>query len=1063
MSEQADFLHQLVFRWAGNQQQHGTGITAVARSCDAERADALSRDLLPLLRVEGGTRPGLVRVILEATGDVVLIRREVGKDAHGRRSTLSHALVAGSDVLRPQLCLSLIDWDWAWAALPESPSGQIDPMERWRLTDAAGTAMELGDENAGQVGVTPGSWYARNVDQVAEALTVLAAQLLRAPWGRVSVRASGLPTWPTGNYAPMVIWGLCGIFGDWFGPDYWSFATYATGDTYPLRITFVPEWRHSAVQDPGLTRVDLHHAVEDDAHRIAAELVRRFLSAPMEPLGGLLHEVRLTPGDMSGRHLGALAQVLSGPPRRPGFSRPEHREVTRTPSGGRPWAPSRRGRGGTLDEAGSGGRPGAPGPEHAGAAPAAGAVHDPPSGSGRMDGQGWSGAGGQPGRGPLPDPGPPQAPEGRSGPDGYPGPGHGGPGGHLGGGGHPGAGGLPGAGDALDGAGYHGPGGGGGAAGSAPGPGDEQPPEAYPPQGSAPGAAEIRDARPVPAPPPQRQSGGDPGYGAEPDRDPRSGPGHTGAALPPAAAAPPAPREGKLGGPDDVFDQDPRPANREPAAHHGVRQAGGTPGGRRPSAPGRQPGAYDASQGTGALPGTGTPQGPPGQDQLGQGYAGRQGQARQGYGSPPPARQGHGQQGQDWQGHGQQGRGRQQAGAPPQGSYATGGDRSPHPPASSGYGQPPPPQGQPGFEQPPQGGRGPGGPQPQAQPQAQAQYPSLPPLPDATGRVRRTLARLARSFPGRGDLEGTAVESAVDDARVAQGAEHRVRARRRLAQVSDSALLREIDRPGNARVLVDLVLFALADRSRHRSRRDAEALCEAVLGTYLYLEHGRSSAAAGKDVLCGEAVHVADVAVWLFSWAVRPYVRRPGVEGALGGFLMAVGDDPHLLELRILERAVIGPEDGLVPDLPKEIWAQILRARLGRPAGTGGQRRPGGGDGAGGGDGGAHEEDGDGGAPGGGPDGGGGQGGGGRGHGSGHGAGAAGSGGEQISQGGQAGGGGTGSGGGHGDSRCPGRRQPTGGESRGPSSGRRRRWMVLGLVATAGGGVSALVSSCLFG
>ncbi|MFF3326304.1 hypothetical protein [Streptomyces sp. NPDC002889] len=261
-----EMLDQLVFRWEGNRDRHDTGITAVDYSCDDERAQALRARLAPLLRVEGGRKKSLVRVVLEETGEVVVIRRRPDPDALGRQSTLSHALVGSPTALHPQVCLTLNSWTWAERDLAEQASGG---MPRVRV---------------GQVNeVARDQWasFAGFVSRVEKALTAVVAQVLRRPRSRVSVRISEISE--TGHYAPLLIWGLCGVFGDWLGDDYWTFATYDTVDSNGLRMVCMPQWRQSATQDTHLERIALKDPLQDEAHQVATELVRLFLSVPDQP------------------------------------------------------------------------------------------------------------------------------------------------------------------------------------------------------------------------------------------------------------------------------------------------------------------------------------------------------------------------------------------------------------------------------------------------------------------------------------------------------------------------------------------------------------------------------------------------------------------------------------------------------------------------------------------------------------------------------------------------------------------------------------------------------------
>lgn len=77
-------MHQVVFRWDGNQGRQGTGMKAVAHSCPAERAEELGRELGPLLWVSGtaAARQSVVRT-LSRDGDVMLVQRWPTTDRGG--------------------------------------------------------------------------------------------------------------------------------------------------------------------------------------------------------------------------------------------------------------------------------------------------------------------------------------------------------------------------------------------------------------------------------------------------------------------------------------------------------------------------------------------------------------------------------------------------------------------------------------------------------------------------------------------------------------------------------------------------------------------------------------------------------------------------------------------------------------------------------------------------------------------------------------------------------------------------------------------------------------------
>ncbi|MFE0513301.1 hypothetical protein [Streptomyces sp. NPDC058964] len=257
---------QIVFRWAGNRGRDGTGVTAVAYSCGKERAEELRDELATLLVVEGSDWPSQVRHIREKTGEVVVINRRRGSDAHGRGSTESHALIGSAGLLKARLCLTL-----SGLAVPV-PMGGLFESDSRRLRRATHTELrEAADREWAR--------FAARVAAVRAPLSVVAAQLLRTPDHLMSVRVPEFSAAGT-NDTPLLIWGLCGIFGDWLGQDFWTYATYDTSDSHGLRVVGVPDWRRSATGDARVERIALRSAPEDEAQQIAAELVRRFLAEP---------------------------------------------------------------------------------------------------------------------------------------------------------------------------------------------------------------------------------------------------------------------------------------------------------------------------------------------------------------------------------------------------------------------------------------------------------------------------------------------------------------------------------------------------------------------------------------------------------------------------------------------------------------------------------------------------------------------------------------------------------------------------------------------------------------
>lgn len=205
-------VHQVVFRWDGNHGRQGTGMSAVARSCSADRAEEVGRELGPLLWVSGAAagRPSVVRAV-SRDGDVLLVQRWPTTDRAGRPSTVSHVLVGAPAALRPRRCFGLSYGGWGNRDSAEQASGRLHPI----------ACAELGalarDRGPGMVAALP---------TVKHALLLVTAEWLRDPAQRVSllVQDENPPGWPDREATPLVFLGLYQLFGRWL-PQNWTFAT----------------------------------------------------------------------------------------------------------------------------------------------------------------------------------------------------------------------------------------------------------------------------------------------------------------------------------------------------------------------------------------------------------------------------------------------------------------------------------------------------------------------------------------------------------------------------------------------------------------------------------------------------------------------------------------------------------------------------------------------------------------------------------------------------------------------------------------------------------------------
>ncbi|KOU71182.1 hypothetical protein ADK57_11200 [Streptomyces sp. MMG1533] len=124
----------------------------------------------------------------------------------------------------------------------------------------------------------------------------------------------------------------------------------------------------------------------------------------------------------------------------------------------------------------------------------------------------------------------------------------------------------------------------------------------------------------------------------------------------------------------------------------------------------------------------------------------------------------------------------------------------------------------------------------------------------------------------------------------------------------------------------NLLLQALADRTRHRRPRDARRLCTALLNERLYLypeaePFDRYGDDRKEQHMDESAVHTA---AWLFAWAVRPHVRDAEQQTGLSDLLRTVAALPTGADRALLLRISVAPYDGVPAEFPPRIWQKLL-------------------------------------------------------------------------------------------------------------------------------------------
>ncbi|MFF3092003.1 hypothetical protein [Streptomyces cyaneofuscatus] len=332
-----DALDQVVFRWDGNQGRSSAGMAAVARSCSPERADALGRELGPLLWVSGPSpRPSSVRV-RSRSGATLLVQRWPVTDRGGRPSTACHVLIGDGNTLNPMWCLGLGGTAWSDPTTAETASGRLPVLDGAQLGAAAKHQL---------------SAMTDQLPSVREPLVTVVAEWLRDPDRRLSLLAEedALPGWPQRNTAPLLYLGLLSLFGNWTGKE-WSYATYDTEDTHPLRLTCVPRWSSQPAGAGAPARVRLRLPAERDVESYAAlEMVDYMLARPGARPGVPHLTGELTDGARMDRrerrealrrmlHTGGRAAPQPRAPQLPASQHPAQQHPARQPSAPQPSAP----------------------------------------------------------------------------------------------------------------------------------------------------------------------------------------------------------------------------------------------------------------------------------------------------------------------------------------------------------------------------------------------------------------------------------------------------------------------------------------------------------------------------------------------------------------------------------------------------------------------------------------------------------------------------------------------------------------------------------------------------
>ncbi|MEV7115914.1 hypothetical protein [Streptomyces anulatus] len=149
----------------------------------------------------------------------------------------------------------------------------------------------------------------------------------------------------------------------------------------------------------------------------------------------------------------------------------------------------------------------------------------------------------------------------------------------------------------------------------------------------------------------------------------------------------------------------------------------------------------------------------------------------------------------------------------------------------------------------------------------------------------------------------------------------------RLRDLRDDPLLTLLCADGLPWASRDLVLNELARPGRRRSRDEAtaHALCTEVLRHNLYFRPGRPEADSPS------APEMRERAAEIFSWAVAPLVRDPHRAPDLRPLFNIVLKDGRGTGMEWLRRILVAPPGGRAPDLPPQLWQQVVTDLLAHP------------------------------------------------------------------------------------------------------------------------------------
>ncbi|TRO58554.1 hypothetical protein [Streptomyces sp. IB201691-2A2] len=288
-------VHQVICAYDPDNPSDNKGFGPVAVSFAMAEALSLFKLAGQIMRPPGDSLTELdsVACALLPSGQELLVRRIVARDALRRGNVLSQALVGAPGQFCAELGLGLGPADWPLGEnLADVRLGE--PLHRVDYADL---------RHRGVDGAARLRTVSRN-PALAEPLRHLVTWVLSEPAQRLSIAASLV-----GDQPRAVLLGLVDILGP-LVPGPWTLSTLESVESGPYRLIIMEEWPRTGSPDYGRLRLVGQQPPEGPAHTTASLLVDRYQEHGLEGLNFLsLHAQlwqRMQPVERAESLLGTL-------------------------------------------------------------------------------------------------------------------------------------------------------------------------------------------------------------------------------------------------------------------------------------------------------------------------------------------------------------------------------------------------------------------------------------------------------------------------------------------------------------------------------------------------------------------------------------------------------------------------------------------------------------------------------------------------------------------------------------------------------------------------------------